>query len=218
MELPLSTDGTVIQSHVDSEQLDRVEQECSELLYQQRLSYNERWYSSLLFTRGILFLRGLGLSLSLIGIALNVYYLIDPGSCPRWLFAEAYLLFFVVMGVFFYVLPRIQARIHARFKTAGRRGSQKLARRMVAQARKLLPFDAKVELTGDLISYSRGKDGQWKQIWSRKPKGFAVLGRNVALLFRKPTSLIPTMLVLHRDPEAMEPVLKHLGLGFKKVV
>jgi len=214
----LSTAGTVIQSHIDSEQLDRVEQECSELLYQQRLSYNERWYSSLLFSRGIVFLRRLGMSLSLIGIALNVYYLVDPGSCPRWLFAEAYLLFFVVMSVFFYVLPRIQARIHARFRTAGRRGSQKLARRMVAQARKRLPFDARIEVSGDLISYSRGKDGRWERIWSRKPKGFAVVGRNVALLFRKPTSLIPIMLVLHRDPEAMEPVLKQLGIEYQKVV
>lgn len=218
MELPLLTDGVVIQSRIDSGLLDRIEQECFEMLYQQRLLYNERWYSSPLYIKTISILRWLGLSLSILGITLCVFYLVYPRSCPKWFLAEAYLLFFVLVGVLFYYFPRIQARYHARVKNAGKRSCQKMARRMLAHARKQLPFDAKYEVHGDLISYSRGKDDQWQRVWRRKAKGFALLGRNAALLFRRPTSLIPTMLILHHDHEAMASVLKGPGVAYKTTV
>jgi len=209
-------DGIVIQSRIDSSLLDRIEQECFQMLYQQRLHYNERWLTSIFFTRTLLVLRLLGLMFSIPGVVLAVFYLVYPSSCPKWFFAEAYLLFFILAGVLFYYLPRIQAGYHAWFQKAGKRGCQKLARRLIASARKQVPFDAKYEINGDLVTYSRGKDDQWQQVWRRKIKGFALLGKNASLLFRKPTSLVPTMVVLYHDHEAMESVLKGLDMVYKK--
>lgn len=211
--MALPNEGAVIQSHIDSDQLDRVEQECFELLYQQRLRYNERWFASMLVTRGIPFLRLLGLSVSIFGLALSAFYLLYPSTCPKGFSAEGFLLFFILGSVLFYFLPRINARYHAWLKQLGQGGSRRMARRVVAQARKQVPFDAQYEINGDLIRYSRGRDGQWQQAWSRKLKGFALVGRNAVLLFRKPTSLIPTMLILHQDPEAMASILTGLGLS-----
>jgi len=206
----------VLKTRIDKALLDQVEVECFEMLYQQRLLYNERWLSALLFIKTHSVLRLLGLVLSMLGVLLSVFYLVYPSACPKWFFAEAYLLLFILSGVLFYYLPRIQAGYHAWFKKAGKRGCQKLARRLIAGARKQVPFDAKYQITGDLIRYSRGKDGQWQQAWSRKAKGFALLGQNVTLLFRKPTSLIPTMIILHHDCDAMESVLKDLDMAYKK--
>jgi hypothetical protein len=211
-------DDVVIQSRIDTGLLDRIEQECCDILYRQRLLYNERWASFLPSTRLIPILRLLGLLLSILGIALSVLYLVYPSSCPRWFFAEAYLLFFVLAGALFFYLPRIDAAYRAWFKTTGKRGCQKQAGRMLAHARKQTPFDAKYEVNGDRISYARGRDDQWQPVWSRQAKGFALLGRNATLLFRKPTSLVPTMLVLHHDREAMESVLKGLGMAYQTTV
>lgn len=205
----------VLQTRIDKALLDQAEVECFEMLYQQRLLHNERWLSALLFNKTLSVLRLLGLVLSALGLLLTVFYLVYPSSCPKWFFAKAYLLFFVLTGVLFYYLPRIQTRYHAWLKKAGKRGCQKLARRLIASARKKVPFDAKYEINGDIIRYSRGKDDQWQQAWSRKAKGFALLGRNATLLFRKPTSLIPTMIILHHDHEDMESTLKDLGMDYK---
>jgi len=208
-------DSIVIQSRIDSNQLDRIEEECSEMLYQQRLLYNERWYASPLLAKMRSILRLLGLVVSLLGVALCVFYLLYPSTCPKWFYAEASLVFFILAAALFYYLPRIDSRLHARFKKLGKRGSQKMARRFVARARKQAPFDAKYEVEGDRINYYRGRADQWKRVWGGKAKGFALVGRNVTLLFRKPTSLMPRMLILCDDPNAVATVLTRLGMEYK---
>lgn len=133
---------------MDSSLLDKVEQECYQILFEQRLLYNERWCSSALFINSLPLLRWAGLIFSLLGALLCVFYIVYPSSCPGWLYAELYLLFFIVVGVLFYFLPRINDKYLTWLKNAGGKGCKRLARRCVAKARKLAPYDAEYIIKG----------------------------------------------------------------------
>lgn len=210
-------DSMTIKSRVNASLLDRVEQECYQILYQQRLAYNERWYSSVPVTTALPVLRRVGLLLSLLGIVLSVFYLVYPSACPRWYLAELFLLFFVAAALSFYVLARIEVRYISSMKQAGSRGCMRMARRLVSKARKIVPYVAEYSVKGDLLTYFRGMENdRWLQVWSRRIKGFAIMGETVTLLFRKPTSIVPTMLILHDNNEAVEPILKGLDLPYKQ--
>jgi len=91
-----------------------------------------------------------------------------------------------------------------------------MARRFVSRARKAAPYKTEYSFRGDLISCFREKDGQYKQAWSRRMRGYAVLEQHVALVFRKPTSLIPTILILYDNPELLAATLGNLGVEFEK--
>jgi len=214
----MDNENISIKSLVDSSLLDEVEDECYQILYQQRLLYNERWYSSAFFTKSISLLRWAGLLLSLLGALLCLFYLVYPSSCPRWLIAELYLLLFVIIGLVFYYLPHLHARKLPQLKKAGSNGCKKLAKRMVAKARKYAPYDAEYCIKGDLVSYFRGKDKQWQQLWSRRLKGYAVISEHATVFFRKPTSIQPTMLILYDSHDVTESVLMELGLPYKMIV
>jgi len=207
------TEDVSIKSPVGANLLDRVERECYEILLQQRLLYNERWYSSPLFSKAVPLLRAIGIALSILGAALCVFYLVYPSSCPKWFFAEMYLLFFVATGLVFYVLPRIEAKLIARMKGAGGPGCRRMAARLVAKARKRVPYEAQYDIKGDLMTYYCGKDNNWQQLWCRRLKGFAIVGGNATLFFRKPTSIQPTMLILYENNQALVGVLERLGIS-----
>jgi uncharacterized protein YjeT (DUF2065 family) len=202
-----------LQSHVDANLLDKVESECDAILWQQRQHYNQHWYQSRHFTRVTTALRIFGLAVSGLGIAVTVYYLVFRQFLPQWLF----LVFFVVAGIFFFFLPKLQARIVSKMQKAGRSGCRRMARRYVGRARKRAPFEAEYTFRGDLVSCYREKDGRHKQAWSRRIRGHAVLGQHVALVFRKPTSLMPRMLILCANPQALSTALGDLGIEHGRV-
>ena len=211
------TDTITIKSRVDTALIDRVEQECFQILYQQRVAYNTRWVTSRLLTRSLAFLRWAGLVLSLLGVFISVFYLLYPSTCPRWYLAELFLAFFIGAAVLFYYLARIEAWYLSMLKKAGRGGSKRMARRLVARARKAVPYVAEYNVKGDLITYYRGKEGgKGQQAWSKRIKGFAIVGETVTLLFRKPTSIVPTMLILYDNSEALESVLQRLAIPYEK--
>lgn len=209
------SENITIRSLIDSSLLDKVELECYQILYQQRLFYNERWYSSTRFLRPPPIMRWLGLVCCLVGLLICIFYFVYPSIRPEWVFAEAFLLFFIVVAVFFYFLPQIDASLANWFKHSGAKGCKRLAIRMVAKANKLAPYVAEYIIKGDLILYCRGKDEQWQQLWSRRLKGYAVMGKHATLLFRKPTSIQPTMLILYDDEGAILSILKELGISYK---
>lgn len=202
---------------VDSGFLEKVEQECYQILLKQRLLYNERWYSSTIFQKTISILRLTGGLFSILGVLVSVFYLVYPSVCPKWFLAELYVLFFIIAGLFFYFLPRIQARMLPRLKNSGGKICRFMARRSVATAKKLVPYEAEYTIEGDLTTYCRGKDGGRQQVWSRRLKGFAILGKHATLFFRKPTSLQPTILILHGDNEILESVLTELKIPYKTI-
>lgn len=210
-------DSVSIKSHVAPVFLDAAEQECQQALYQQRLLYNARWYSSAMFSHGTSLLRLAGIAVSAVGALLCVFYLAYPGSCPTWFYAKYYLVLFVAGMVLFYKLPWIQARVIDRMKTSGAGSCRRQAARMVRQARKLVPFEAEYLIKGDSIACYRDRDINPKPRWSRRLQGYAVLGEYATLLFRKPTSIIPTMLLLHEDSAKIASVFDRIGLPYKKL-
>jgi hypothetical protein len=206
-----------IKSQVDSALLDQVEQECYQILFQQRLHYNDRIYSSKLFLVPLSFLRLAGLVTSIIGVIISVFYLVYPGSCPTWFYTQLFLLFFIGGVVLFYFLPRLHARHIARMKKTGEKSCKRLARRYVSRGRKIIPYEIEYTIRGDLITAFRGKEDSWKQAWSTRLKGFAIMGKTVTLLFRNPNSIVQKMLIIHENSDALESVLKDLDIPCRKL-
>lgn len=211
------TDNISIKSQVDSTLIDRVEQECYQILYHQRLLYNERWYSFLSFKKIKFISRLVGLSASIFGVILCVFYLVYPSTCPKWFFAKFYLLFFIGAALLFYYLPRLDAIFISRMKNVGGKSCKRMARRFVSKARKAVPYEVEYNFRGDLVTCFREKDNNWKQVWSKRLKGFAIMGETVTLLFRNPNSILQKMLILHESSEALEAVLKDLEIPYKKL-
>jgi len=211
------TEPVSIKIQVDTALLDKVEAECNAILWQQRQRYNRRWYQSRHFAVTTSVLRLAGLVASGAGIALSVFYLVYPGFCPRWFYSSLFLVLFFVAGVFFVFMPRFQARVVNGMLEAGRPGCRRMARRFVSRARKAAPYNTEYSFRGDLISCFREKDGQHKLAWSRRMRGYAILGQYVALVFRKSTSLIPTMLILYENPGVLSTTLGDLGVEFEQI-
>ena len=204
-----------IKTSVDSILLDKIEEEYFQILYQQRILYNERWCKPAEYLNSLSLLRWVMISLSLFGALLSVFYLIYPSSCPRWFYTDFFLLFFILSSVLFYFTPRFHTKYITWLKKLGRNSSKRMAKRYLSQARKLIPYDAEYIIKGDLISYYRGKDEDLKQLWSRRLKGYAVIGTYATILFKKPTSILPTILILYDNNEAIEAVVKELGITHK---
>jgi uncharacterized protein YjeT (DUF2065 family) len=209
-------DSTTVTCHVDSDLLDELEQECYEIAYQQRLLYNERWYASSFFKKPTALLRLAGLVVSLFGVLVCLFYIFYPSSCPKWFFAEIYLLVFVLAGLLFYFMPRMEANVLPGLKNAGSSGCKRLARRIISRARPHVPFGAEYAIEGDSISYCRVKGDKRQQLWKRRLKGYAVIGKHATLFFRKPTSIQPTMLVMHDNNEVMQSILSGLVISYTK--
>ena len=86
---------------------------------------------------------------------------------------------------------------------------------MVANAKTQAPFDAKYEIRNKSIDYSRGKNGEWVLVWRRQVSGFALVGHQVTLFFKKPNSLSPRMMILCNDRGKILAALQALGLAYE---
>lgn len=202
---------------VDSALLDKAEQEIFQILYQRRLSYNERWLSFFMLKKVSSIMRLVGLIASIAGVLVGVFYIVYPSKCPRWIFAELFLLFSFCAGLFFYYIPRFEAWYFSRLKKVGVSSCKRVARRFVSKGRKLVPYEVEYDIRGDLVTIHRGKESSWKQAGSTRLKGFAVVGKTVTLLFRKPKSIIHKLLILHENSDALEVVLQDLEIPIEKL-
>ena len=207
--------GTFILSRIDADQLVHIEQECASLIYRQRRHHSERWYVSPLYRKIGKVLRSLGLLVSALGIGLNAFYLLYPSACPKSFNATASLIFFALVGAMFYWLPLFENRLRLWIDRVLRRGCQTEAGRMVANAKTQAPFDAKYEIRNKSIDYSRGKNGEWVLVWRRQVSGFALVGHQVTLFFKKPNSLSPRMMILCNDRGKILAALQALGLAYE---
>jgi hypothetical protein len=87
----------------------------------------------------------------------------------------------------------------------------------VRAARRLVPFELDYDLKGDLLVYSRGKDGAWRLVWHRvlrkfQPHGLAVQSASVTAIFRRPSSLVPSVVILQQSREWPATVLREIGI------
>ena len=80
----------------------------------------------------------------------------------------------------------------------------------------MAPFEAEYEIDDELISYYRWKDNIRTLAWSRKLSGVAIHGSSVTLLFKKWTSVTPSMVILHQNFDAIKHVLEH-KIEFKSI-
>ena len=206
---------TSIKLTIDADFLAEVETESFRIVWQQRRTYNQCWQTGAFITQARSILRLLLLGLSLLGVVLSLSLLVYPSACPRWFYAQWFLLFFILTAIFAYFMPRLDVRFHKALSRVGEKGCKRMARRFVKKALKQIPFEAEYVIRGDSVTYYRRKEERWNQIWSRRIKGFAIQSDKVTLLFRKPTSLVPYMLVMHEDRQVMESVLKELGIAWR---
>ena len=57
------------------------------------------------------------------------------------------------------------------------------------------------------ISYYREKDGELKLAWTRDLKGVAIQGNFATIIFKKWTSFMPSIVILHEDLEVIGKAL-----------
>lgn len=208
-----------IKVSIDSKFLDEAEKEIYEILLNQHLSYSDRWYSSPFVTRVMPLLRTLGICGSLFGIVLSVFVIWNkPVWCPLWVNIGYFALAFVLLLVVFYFLPSIQSSIQKWNRNYAFKNCKKIAGKCVKEARKQAPYLAVYEFKGNTIFYYRVKDNISKLAWTRKLKGVAFHGKRATVFFRKWTSFIPKIVILHEDANPVEAVLNSLPVETKPII
>lgn len=206
-----------ITCRIDSDLLDRAEEEAFHILLEQRLAFNDRWYTRPSVIKAMSFLRILGLSISVLGALISIVAVtMTPAWCPAWMQFEIFILIFVLAAFLFYYLPSIDRSIKDRVKNISINSCMKLAGKCVKAARNAVPYQAEYEIKGDLISYYRGSNDVWELAWSRRLKGVVIHGESITIFFRKWTSIQPVMIVLHEDFSCIEQVLTDLNIQIKR--
>jgi hypothetical protein len=139
--------------------------------------------------------------LALVGVALTGALLV-LGS-PGWLAPPklVYLPLFVAFFAAFYCLPRLVVVIKSWAEGVARRSCRRNAGRFVREARRRAPFVAEYEVVDGRLAYRRlGSDAD-RVVWQRDlrryaARGLALRGANAVAVFRRATSLFPTIVIL----------------------
>ena len=84
------------------------------------------------------------------------------------------------------------------------------------KARQAAPFEAVYDLRGELLAYSRVKDGQWTLRWHRqlgkyRARGVCLRTPGLLVVFPKPGSVVPVVLVLTADDDTVAPAFRAQG-------
>jgi hypothetical protein len=202
---------------VDAAHCQRAADELSAILSEQERAFVTRWYSSKLMNAAVKTARAAGMSLAVFGLTLCAGLLyFDTRSWstqPSIWFIPTFVAFFLVL----LFQPRIGRRFREWSLWRADRRARRNAERAVRAARRLAPFEADYDLKGDLLVYSRGKDGAWRLAWSRmlrkfQPRGLAVQSASITVIFRRPLSLMPTVVILQQSREWPASVLGEIGI------
>lgn len=210
-----------IRNSIDHTLIDRAEEESYQILFNQNLSYANRWNSKV---RPIL--RRIGISLCLIGIVISLFGIVivrNNIQCSYYLRASTtplilYALSFVIILVIYYISPKSKKSISNWHKKIYDISCKRTARSCVKNAKKLAPFEAEYDIEDELISYYRWHGNIKTHVWSRKLRGVAIHGTSVTLFFKKWTSVSPIMVILHQDFDAIKPVLEHQLIESKSIL
>lgn len=206
---------------VDAAHCQRAEDELYAMLLRQDEAFATRWQVSAAGDFVFKIARAAGVLVSLLGLALTLTFLVlgspawavppDPWSLP--LFGAGL--------VFFCLLPRIRPSLQASTWEWARRLSEKSCRRhaqrCVRDARRFAPFDAHYDFNGSLLVYSREKDSR-QIVWRRdllkyRDRGFALRGASVTVIFRRPGSFSPSLVILQDSSDWLTRVLQDTGIA-----
>lgn len=203
---------------VDAAHCQRAEDELYEILKSQELGFATRWNESPVTrtTTKVAVAVGIGASLiGLLGVAALLYF--DTRSWasqphPIWL-----AVFAAFIAVFAFI-PRLGAAIRAWSLRAADGRARRNAARGVRDARRMAPFDADYEYKTDVLTYARGKHGKWQFVWARplgkfRDRGRVVHGQSVSVVFRRPGSLLPSVIILNNDPAWTAGILSDAGVS-----
>jgi hypothetical protein len=202
---------------VDAAHCQRAADELNAILRQQERAFVARWHSSKLISAAVKTARTVGMSASVLGLALCTALLyFDTRSWstqPSIWFIPIFVAFFLVL----LFQPPIGRRIREWSLGKADRRARRNAERAVRAARRLAPFELDYDLKGDLLVYSRGKDGAWRLVWHRvlrkfQPRGLAVQSASVTAIFRRPSSLVPSVVILQQSREWPATVLREIGI------
>lgn len=206
-----------IQNRIDQELVNKAEQELYQILLQQRFAFNDRFNNNKTAKNVIKFLRMFGLSLSILVVVvfMGLYTFKSDWSsiCLNNVF---YIMLFMAFALVFYYLPLLEKRVKKFTKNSSERSCKKIAARCVKKARKLAPFNAEYDIKGDLITYYRssgeGDDAVWQLAWFRRFKGVAIHGDSATAIFKKWTSIQPSIILLHEGFTSFENVFNALNI------
>lgn len=202
-----------ISSEISAGFLDQAEQEVFEIIFQQRDAFRTRWRSNWLSRRGAPILRVTGIILSLLGIALCLYFLVQTlDGCPDPFHEMLYLPGFLFFLVLFYFLLTLDQHLQQKLGLFIIKSCKKQAAQCVHAARTCTPFIAEYEIKDQQISYYRCKENQAVQVWTRKLKGVAIHRKLATIIYKKPNSFQPRIIILHTEFEPLAEALKEQGM------
>ncbi len=205
-----------IKSEINADFLDEAENQIFDILLTQRLAYNDRWANNPLFLKITPLLRKFGLAASLLGVLLCIFSIVVS---VHWQLCSAgpfvFILFFILFGIIFYLLPKFDEKIKVAIRNIAFRSCGRLAKKCVVKGRKEAPYIAEYDIKGGCIMYYREKGGKLKFAWMRKLKGVAIQSDSATLIFRKWTSIGPTIIILHNDRESVKNALSQQSIACK---
>ena len=129
-------------------------------------------------------------------------------------------LFIAFIAVFVFQ-PQLTARIGEWSLRQADKRARRHANKGLRQARKLAPYEADYDLKGDLLVYSRTKDGEWRFAWFQtlgkfRGRGIAIQGESITAVFDRPSSLMPSILILQRGRDWTGQVLQEVGVTLER--
>jgi hypothetical protein len=195
---------------VDSGLIDKATDELFACLWTQRQAYIERFE----ITKPVeSILRILGLTLSVFGLLLCMAVaLLAPSWCPVWLEIQIFIPAFLALALFFYYLPKMDKYRRKWIDYFSRKNCDNHARRCMSQLLVLVPLVIEYRLNGKTVTCVRCKNGQRTEAWVKHLSGVAFQGSAVTAFFKKKASIYPKAILLHRETETVNEVLKELAL------
>jgi len=206
---------TKIRFTVDADCCARAIEELYAMLLRQEVAFRDRWRANARIQFAQNFLRVVGMVLSLVGLGLAVWMLTQSRlSAYKISLVAIFIAFFAILNFLPRWLPRLQSWTARRSENRCRRRAQKSFK----GALKLVPYEAEYDVKGDLVVYSRGKDGEWNVAWHRKlskfrERGMALQSPNLTVIFRKPNSFLPEILILCGAQDWAGELLREVGIS-----
>jgi len=202
-----------ISSEINTGFLDQAEQELFEIIFQQRRAFNIRWRSSRIFQQGLPILRVTGISLSVVGAVLCIYLFVrTPAWCTNHFYALSMLLLFVLFFVLFYFQNQLDHYLQQCLEKWIIGNCKKQAAKCVKAARACVPYSAEYEIRDKQIRYYRSKENKTDLVWTRKLDGVAFHRKQATIIYKKPTSFIPQIIILHAEFGSLEEALRAHGV------
>jgi hypothetical protein len=202
---------------VDAAHCQRATDELSAILREQQRAFVIRWQSGKLPRGAVTTVRVVGMLFCVLGLVLTAGLLYFDTRAWSTQPSIWFIPTFVALLLVLLFQPRIGRYLREWSLGHTDRGARRNAKRAMRAARRLVPFEADYDLKADLLVYSRGKDGAWQLAWSRmlrkfQPRGLAVQSANVTVIFRRPTSLIPSVVILQQSREWPADVLREIEI------